>query len=178
VNQLFRKYESINASESQSSWLQIQRSWFDSRHYHIFWEVVGLERCPLSLVSTTEELLGRNSSGSSLQNRDYGCRDPPVCPRDTSLSTKVGTNSVTNGGRSVGIVSSLRPMSFFFFWEHQRFTAVWASLAFYLILINTEFYLVKKSSRKSEKEMDYELNINAKGYTVRMSCMASEGHCC
>jgi hypothetical protein len=43
-------------SSSQSSWLQIQRSWFDSRSYQILWEVVGLERGPLSLVSTIEEL--------------------------------------------------------------------------------------------------------------------------
>jgi hypothetical protein len=33
---------------------------------------VGLERGPLSLVNTIEELLGRKSSGSSLENRDYG----------------------------------------------------------------------------------------------------------
>jgi hypothetical protein len=38
--------------------------------------VVGLEWGPLSLVSTTEELLGRKSSGSCLENRDYGRRDP------------------------------------------------------------------------------------------------------
>jgi hypothetical protein len=38
---------------------------------------VGLERGPLSLVSTIEELLERKSSGSSLENRDYGRRDPP-----------------------------------------------------------------------------------------------------
>jgi hypothetical protein len=31
---------------------------------------VGLERGPISLVSTTEELLGRNSNGSGLENRD------------------------------------------------------------------------------------------------------------
>jgi hypothetical protein len=31
----------------------------DSRHYQIFWEVVGLERGPLSLMSTIEELLDR-----------------------------------------------------------------------------------------------------------------------
>jgi hypothetical protein len=30
---------------------------FDSRPYHSFWEVEGLERGPLSLVRTTEELL-------------------------------------------------------------------------------------------------------------------------
>jgi hypothetical protein len=40
-------------SSCQNSWLQILRSWFDSRRYHIFWEVVGLERGPLSLLSTT-----------------------------------------------------------------------------------------------------------------------------
>jgi hypothetical protein len=61
-------------SSGQSSWLQIQMSGFDSRRYQIFWEVLGKERSPLSLVSTTEELLGRNSSGSGLENRDYGRR--------------------------------------------------------------------------------------------------------
>jgi hypothetical protein len=30
---------------------------FDSRRYQIFWEVVGLKRGPLSLVSVSEELL-------------------------------------------------------------------------------------------------------------------------
>jgi hypothetical protein len=49
---------------------------FDSLRYQIFWEVMGLERGPLSLVSTTEELLGRNSSGSGLENREYGRGDP------------------------------------------------------------------------------------------------------
>jgi hypothetical protein len=53
-------------SSGQNSWLQIQRSVFDSRHYKIFWEIVGLEQGLLSLVSTIEELLERKSSGSSL----------------------------------------------------------------------------------------------------------------
>jgi hypothetical protein len=34
------------------------RSWFDSRHYQKK-KVMGLERGPLSLVSTTEELFDR-----------------------------------------------------------------------------------------------------------------------
>jgi hypothetical protein len=46
-------------SSGQSSWLQIQSSGFDFRCYQILREVVGLERGPLSLVSTTEELLDR-----------------------------------------------------------------------------------------------------------------------
>jgi hypothetical protein len=43
-------------SSGQSSWLQIRRPGFDSRLYQKK-SVVGLERGPLSLVSTTEELL-------------------------------------------------------------------------------------------------------------------------
>jgi hypothetical protein len=42
---------------------------FDSRPYQIFWEVVGLERCPLSLVMIVEELFQGNS-GSGLENRN------------------------------------------------------------------------------------------------------------
>jgi hypothetical protein len=53
----------------QSSWLQIQRSGFDTRSNHIFW-VVGLERGPLSLVSTNEELLERKSSGFGLEKAE------------------------------------------------------------------------------------------------------------
>jgi hypothetical protein len=37
---------------------------------------VGLERGPLSIVNTIEELLGRKSKGSGLENREYGRRDP------------------------------------------------------------------------------------------------------
>jgi hypothetical protein len=44
---------------------------------------VDLERGPLSLVSTIEELLGRNSSGSGLESREYGRGDPLRWPRDT-----------------------------------------------------------------------------------------------
>jgi hypothetical protein len=69
-------------SSGQSSRL-IQRSGFDSWRYQIFWEVVGLERDPLSLVSTIEELLGRKSSGSGLGIREYGRRDPSRYPRGT-----------------------------------------------------------------------------------------------
>jgi hypothetical protein len=43
---------------------------------------VGLERGSLSLVSTIEELLERKSSGSGLEIREYGRRDPSRSPRD------------------------------------------------------------------------------------------------
>jgi hypothetical protein len=65
---------------------------------------VGLERGPLSLMSTTEELLGRNSSVSGLENRDYGRGDPLRWPRDTLDPQKLTKTWPTSGGRSVGIV--------------------------------------------------------------------------
>jgi hypothetical protein len=37
---------------------------------------VCMEWGPLSLMKTIEELLGRNSSASSLENREYGLGDP------------------------------------------------------------------------------------------------------
>jgi hypothetical protein len=94
-------------SSGDSSWLQIQRSRFDSLRYQIFWEVVGLERGPLSLVSTTEELLGR-SSGSGLENREYGRMS---LSRWHLVSAKVGTN-FADKRRSLGRCSSLSD------WDH------------------------------------------------------------
>jgi hypothetical protein len=67
---------------------------------------VGLERGPLSLVSTTEELLGRKSSGSGLENRDYVLEDPLRRPRGTLYRQKLALTSPTSGCRSVGIVRS------------------------------------------------------------------------
>jgi hypothetical protein len=73
----------------QSSWLQILRSGLDSLRYQTFWEVVGLERGPLSLVSMTEELLGRKGSGSALENRDYGRRGSAALTARRSTIRKI-----------------------------------------------------------------------------------------
>jgi hypothetical protein len=94
-----------------SAWLQIQRFGFDSRRYYIFWEVLGLERGLLSLMSTTEDLLERKSSGFVLEIGEYGRRD--VTLTTWHQSAKVGTNfadkllslgrhnSLTNSGHGV-----------------------------------------------------------------------------
>jgi hypothetical protein len=69
-------------SSRQSFCLQIQRSGFGFRRYQTFWEVVGQERGPLSLVSTIQELLERECSGSGLENQDYSRR------RSAALTTR------------------------------------------------------------------------------------------
>jgi hypothetical protein len=83
----------------QSAWLQIQRSGFDSPRYYIFWEVVGLERGPLSLVSITEEQFERKSSGSGLESREYESEDPLRWPCGTLYPQTVALTSPTSGGR-------------------------------------------------------------------------------
>jgi hypothetical protein len=77
---------------------------FDSRRYQIFWEVVGLERDPLSLVRIIEELLEWKSSGSGLKNRINGRGEPLRWPRATLYPQKLALTWPTSGGRSVGIV--------------------------------------------------------------------------
>jgi hypothetical protein len=54
-------------SSDQRFWLQIQRSRVRFPALLDFWQVGGLQRGPLSLVITTEELLEKRSSGSGLE---------------------------------------------------------------------------------------------------------------
>jgi hypothetical protein len=67
---------------------------------------VGLEQGPLILDSTIEELLGGRSSCFGLEIREYGRRDPSRWPRGTLYPQKLALISLTNGGRSIGIVRS------------------------------------------------------------------------
>jgi hypothetical protein len=59
-------------SSGRSSWLQIQRSGFDSRRYQSFWDVVGLERGPPSLVSTIDRLSGLVVTVPGYRSRGLG----------------------------------------------------------------------------------------------------------
>jgi hypothetical protein len=73
-------------SSGQSSWLQIQRS-------------------RVQLVSTIQEQLFEiKSSGSGLESREYGRRDPSRWPRGNPYLQKKALISQTSCGHSVGIV--------------------------------------------------------------------------
>jgi hypothetical protein len=69
-------------------------------------KVVGLGRVPLSLLSTTEELLDRKVAAPvyKIENTVVGIRHADhVAP---SILKKLAITSSTSGGRSVGIVRS------------------------------------------------------------------------
>jgi hypothetical protein len=72
---------------------------------YIYIYIMGLERCPLSLVSTIKELLERICICSDLENRECCRRDPSRWPRDTLYPQKLALT------RSLGRCSSLAKFS-------------------------------------------------------------------
>jgi hypothetical protein len=79
---------------------------FDSRRFQIFWETAGLERGPLSLLRTTEELLEGKVAGPVKKTEINDRGDPLRWPRDILYPQKLVLTSPTSGGRSIGIVRS------------------------------------------------------------------------
>jgi hypothetical protein len=81
--------------------------WLGLRETYTQILLLAVKTCtPLSFVSTIEELVERKSSGSGLENREYGRRDPSRRPRGTLYRQKLTLSSLTSG-RSLGRYSSL-----------------------------------------------------------------------
>jgi hypothetical protein len=72
---------------------------------HVFWEVVGLERGRLRILSTTKELFGRKIRGSGLKSRGHGRRESRWL-RGNLYQQNLALTSPTIDGRSVSIVRS------------------------------------------------------------------------
>jgi hypothetical protein len=88
-------------------------------------------------MSTIEELLGRKSSGSGLEIREYGCKDLPRWPRDTLYPQKLALTSPTSGGRLVGIVRSwtqATEFSFRFFLGYRNIFTIFTVCAWSSII--------------------------------------------
>jgi hypothetical protein len=109
-----------------------------------FWKVMSLERGPLSLVSTIEELLVINSNDSGLENRDYGRRDPMRWRRDTLYPQSCALTSPTSCDRSVSIVRSLTKATEF------------SSLVNVTVLFPSEHWNTKLREREGERERERE----------------------
>jgi hypothetical protein len=113
----FEKYRRITHSVSGD--IVYVFWWFDSRHYQIFREVVGLERGPLSDYNWGA--IWKKSSCSGLEIREYGRRDLSRWPLGNVCPRKLALSSPTCGGRSVGIVCSGTQATDFvclFFWRN------------------------------------------------------------
>jgi hypothetical protein len=110
---------------------------FDSLRYHIFWEVVGMERGPLKLMNTIEELLERKSSGSGLKKWDYSHRSSVGLITRHPLSANVFTN-FADKRRSLGRCSSFVDQS------HGDFF-IFINLLF-MVHIYYSFYLIQMIS--------------------------------
>jgi hypothetical protein len=80
---------------------------------------VGLERGPLSLMSTMEDLHGIESNGFGLESLEYGRGVPFRWPRDTLYPKKLALTSPTSGGRSVCIVRSRTQATEFFLYNED-----------------------------------------------------------
>jgi hypothetical protein len=91
-------------SSGQSSWPRIQKSGFDSQSYKIF---LKNSESGIGSAQPREYNWGatwKKSSGSGIENRDYGRRDPSSWSRDSFCPQKLALIALTSGGRWVGIV--------------------------------------------------------------------------
>jgi hypothetical protein len=95
-------------------------------------------------VNTFEELLERNSSGTDLENREYGRRDRLRWPSDTlHPKKKLRLTSPTRGGRSVGIVRSRTMATEFVYGMYLEEIRTEAATSFHSCYVSS--YSVSKS---------------------------------
>jgi hypothetical protein len=100
------------------------------------------------------DLLGRKSSGSGLETREHGRRDPSRWSRGTIYPLKLELTSTTSDGRSVSIVRSRTQATEFlsmYLWHFRKYTdflppisfatALHILVPFQAIFINISFNL-------------------------------------
>jgi hypothetical protein len=84
--------------------IKSQQAYCNQYTFTVYLRTLSTTVGPLSLVSTIEEILGRKGSGSSLENWEYGRRDPSRWKRGTLYPQELALASPTSGSRSGCIV--------------------------------------------------------------------------
>jgi hypothetical protein len=110
-------------------------------------------------MSTIEELLKRNSSGSSLENRYYGRRgSSALTTRQYSLRKKLALTSPTSGGHPVDIVRPRTQVTEFFLSELVQsptmasFNGLECSVGWTSVTSTERNYIVKANRNKTKHE--------------------------
>jgi hypothetical protein len=139
-----------------------------------FWEAAGMERGPLSLVRTNEEVLGINSSGSGLHNRDYRPWELVALTTRHPLSANlallcqkaaVARSALFSNGRKPWslVFSSYCP--FFCFWclFHKKFTdlpVIMTNMDFFVcVLVTVGICFLMINASVSYKRESFAYNI-------------------
>jgi hypothetical protein len=95
---------------------------------------MGLERGPLSLVSTTEELLDRKVAAPVYKTENMAVGTVTLTTWHTLSANKLAYTSPTSGGRSVSIVRSrTQTMEFFFYYYTELFVVTATIHVFHVI---------------------------------------------
>jgi hypothetical protein len=110
----------------QSSWLQTQRCLVRLPALPDFLRNNGSGMVSTQSREYNWRAAWKESSGSSLQNREYSSRDPLCWPCNTLYQQRLALTSPTRGGRSAGIVRSWpRGQGDFFFVYVMRWWKLW-----------------------------------------------------
>jgi hypothetical protein len=95
---------------------------------------MGLERSPLSLVTTTEGYLEGKSSGFHLESEITAVGDQPLWLRDISLSTEVDIN-FADKKQSLGRYSSLADLSHGVFFNARNLQKLYCAMELAVIIV-------------------------------------------
>jgi hypothetical protein len=88
------------------------------------------------------------TSGSCLENREYGRKDPSRWPHGTLYPQKLAITSPTSGGRSVGIVRSRTQTMEFSLWQSEIIIPPKKSCPYF---VQTENCILKFSGVRRQK---------------------------
>jgi hypothetical protein len=114
-----------------------------------------LQNCPLSLLSTTEELLGRKSSCCDQENLDYRRTDPSPCPRGTIYPQK-----------SSQLIPFLTLVATWYDQTESRLIIVYTELLKQLVATDNCYILTKLHTRKMTVTAAHRYSLVAAWYRL------------